>query len=243
MKLRENARILFFGDSLTHGVFGESYIKLLDRMIQAQFPDLSYRLINKGRSGDTVYSLLRRVERDVIALSPNIVFILIGANDIILRHADNLKILQEHSGIVDQIPSRDIAEFKTNYRKLVNNIKQYIRTRLVLCSTGIIGEDLKNRYNRELVHYNIAIRKIALDYQVDFVDINAAFYRDLRGFKPEVDYVPKLPDIYEDLELLKSSNADDISRQRGLKLTYDGGHLNGRGAQLIADLLYDYLTN
>ncbi|MBD3232889.1 MAG: hypothetical protein GF315_04115 [candidate division Zixibacteria bacterium] len=243
MKLRDSAKILFLGDSLTHGVFGESYIEILDNMIKKRFPDLEYRLINKGRSGDTVYSLLRRVERDVISLNPHIVFILIGANDVLLKNAENLEILQERSGLKDQIPAEDIGEFKSHYRKLINHIKRFLKTRLVLCSTGIIGEDLKNRYNRQLVHINIAIRKMALDYRLDFIDINAAFYRELQGFKPYEDYIPRMPDIYEDLEKLKSKSADKLSQERGLKVTYDGGHLNSRGADIIATQLYEYLTN
>ncbi len=240
--MRGNAKILFYGDSITQGVFGESYIKYLDKKIRARFPDLNYHLINKGRSGDTIYSLLIRVQRDVIPVSPHIIFIMIGANDILLKRPENLKILREHSGIKEQLPAEDVNEFKTSYRKMINLIKNRLRTRIVLCSTGIIGEDLRNRYNRQLIHINIAIRKIALDYHLDFIDVNGAFHRELQGFKPVKDFIPKLPDIYEDLERLKNISADKLSKQRGLKVTYDGGHLNSRGAEIIADHIYDYLT-
>jgi len=243
MKLRENANILFFGDSITHGVFGESYIKILDKMLAQRFSLLNYRLINKGRAGDTIYSLLKRVERDVIALSPHMVFILVGANDVLLKRPENLQIIQERSGLKDQIPATDTNEFKTTYRILINHIKQYLKARLILCSTGIIGEDLKNRYNRQLVHINIAIRTMAMDYHLDFIDINAAFYRELQGFKPPTDYVPRMPEIYDDLEILKSITPDKLSQQRGLRVTYDGGHLNNRGAEIIASHIYDYLVN
>lgn len=242
MKLRENTKIVFFGDSITHGVFGESYIKTLDRKLRERFPDYEYRLINKGRSGDTVYSLLQRVERDVIALSPHIVFIMIGGNDILLKHGDNYRILREKTGLTDQIPARDIHEFKTTYRKLLNHIKRYARTRTVLCSSPILGEDLKNRYNRQLLPYNISIRKLASDYRYDYIDVNAAFQRELKGTHPGSEFVPRMNDIYADLERLKAVSADQLSKERGLKLTYDGGHLNSRGAELIADLMYDYLT-
>ncbi|MBD3168553.1 MAG: hypothetical protein GF307_03650 [candidate division Zixibacteria bacterium] len=243
MKLRDNTKIIFFGDSITHGVFGESYLKELDRMLSGKFPNFEYRLINKGRSGDTVYSLLKRVERDVISLSPHIVVIMIGGNDVLLKHADNYKILQEKTGIKDQIPARNIAEFKDSFRKLINHIKGSIRTRIVLCTPPTIGEDLKNRYNREMVHYNIVIRKIAMDYHLDMIDINAAFHRELRGSHPRHDVVPRMTDIYDDLEKLKETSADKLSKERGLTLTYDGGHLNSKGARLIAEHLFDYLVN
>ncbi|MCP4632136.1 MAG: hypothetical protein GY855_04355, partial [candidate division Zixibacteria bacterium] len=224
------------------GVFGESYIKSLDKLLADRFPSLNYRLINKGRTGDTIYSLLKRAERDVISQRPNIVFILIGANDVVLRNPESLKALQEHSGIEDQIPSKDLNEFRSYYNQLVNYIKQFTRTRIILCSTGIIGEDLKNRFNRELVQINIAIRKIANDYRMDYIDISGAFHRELKNFHPKTDYTPRLPDIYEDLELLKTTTPDKLSQERGLKVTYDGGHLNTRGAQIVAEMFYDYLT-
>ena len=82
-----------------------------------------------------------------------------------------------------------------------------------------------------------------MDYRIDFIDINAAFHREIRGFRPRNDYIPRLSDIYDDLENFRTTSADKLSRERGLKVTYDGGHLNTRGAEIIANLMFDYLTN
>jgi hypothetical protein len=59
-------RIVFLGDSLTEGVDGASYLRVLRGQV-ADDPRLhSVTLINAGRGGDTVFNVARRVARDVV---------------------------------------------------------------------------------------------------------------------------------------------------------------------------------
>ena len=48
-------RIAFFGDSLTYGKLGVSYINI----IKKEYPD--FELLNFGKNGDTVNSLYKRI--------------------------------------------------------------------------------------------------------------------------------------------------------------------------------------
>src|SRR4051794_36770435 len=54
--------LVCFGDSLTEGAIGASYVDLL----RVRLP-LAVRVINAGINGDTTLNLLRRVERDVVS--------------------------------------------------------------------------------------------------------------------------------------------------------------------------------
>ena len=70
--------IVCFGDSLTYGTGarqGMDYPSQLSVMI-------SRPVINAGVPGDTTASALRRLEKDVLALSPKIVLITLGGNDL-----------------------------------------------------------------------------------------------------------------------------------------------------------------
>jgi acyl-CoA thioesterase-1 len=73
--------IVAFGDSITAGIGapkGESYPEQLARLINAT-------VINAGVPGDNSASANRRVERDVLPLSPRIVIVAIGGNDVLQR--------------------------------------------------------------------------------------------------------------------------------------------------------------
>src|SRR5574341_1406598 len=69
--------IVFFGDSLTQGNIGGDFVK----KVAAALPQHGF--LNKGINGDMTLNLYRRVTRDVIALKPDAVFIMIGGNDAI----------------------------------------------------------------------------------------------------------------------------------------------------------------
>lgn len=71
-------RIVAFGDSLTYGTgasSGMDYPSQLSKMI-------SRPVINAGRPGDTTSTALQRLEKDVLAYSPDIVLITLGGNDL-----------------------------------------------------------------------------------------------------------------------------------------------------------------
>ena len=77
--------IVFFGDSLTSG-HGFSSQKAYPALIQQFLIDdgLAWNVINAGVSGDTTGSGLNRVE-DILDYSPDIVFLALGANDILRK--------------------------------------------------------------------------------------------------------------------------------------------------------------
>jgi lysophospholipase L1-like esterase len=76
--LSAGKRVIAFGDSLTYGTGasnGMDYPSQLSKMI-------SRPVINAGVPGDTTASALERLERDVLAYSPDIVLITLGGNDL-----------------------------------------------------------------------------------------------------------------------------------------------------------------
>jgi lysophospholipase L1-like esterase len=70
--------IICFGDSLTFGTGAEpgmDYPSQLSKMITKQ-------VINAGAPGDTTARALKRLQRDVLARSPDLVLITLGGNDL-----------------------------------------------------------------------------------------------------------------------------------------------------------------
>lgn len=96
MQLKEKDIIVFAGDSTTDAGknetgdrLGMGYVKLLHGMLNAFRPELRPTLVNAGISGNNSQELLARWEKDVAAYRPDIVFCMIGINDV-WRHFDYL---------------------------------------------------------------------------------------------------------------------------------------------------------
>ncbi len=87
-----NKKILLIGDSITEGFDTKRFL-----------PEFS--IINKGISGNNSNDLFNRLEDDLLAHSPEIVFILIGTNDLAQGFSD-IEIISSIKNIVDKISSQ-----------------------------------------------------------------------------------------------------------------------------------------
>ncbi len=94
MLFKDGDKILFTGDSITdagrkrpvgeglgEGV-GTGYVRAIDNILTAVYPDYRLHIMNTGISGNTSRDLIARVEGDVISLGADYVVFMIGANDV-----------------------------------------------------------------------------------------------------------------------------------------------------------------
>jgi len=96
--------IVVFGDSLVAGrgaSAGQDFVSVLSRRLGAS-------IINAGQSGDTTGAALTRLNRDVLALNPRIVVVLLGGNDY-LRRVPTEETFTNLDSIVTQIRQRGAA--------------------------------------------------------------------------------------------------------------------------------------
>ena len=94
MIFQDYDRIVFAGDSVTdmgsvqpvgeglNDNVGRSYVRIIENMLSAFYPEVRVRVTNAGIGGNTSRDLLERFERDVVALDPDWVSICIGINDV-----------------------------------------------------------------------------------------------------------------------------------------------------------------
>ena len=153
-----NIRILFIGDSITDGgwgksggssktseernhvdmnhIYGHSYMFLCASHYQSKNPEQEYEFFNRGISGYTLTDLEKRWEKDVIALKPDVISILIGTNDI-----DN--------HIKSGASQFDFTDWENRYSNLLKRIlKANPNTKFILCSPFIAHTGkMKNRQN------------------------------------------------------------------------------------------------
>jgi acyl-CoA thioesterase-1 len=119
---QETGPLVCFGDSLTEG-YGASKPSVVDKT--KSYPaflqnKVKITIINAGISGDTASGGLKRVKEDVLAENPQMVIILLGANDFL-----NLK-------------PRPASETKKDLQAIINKVKTDSR-KIYLAS--FIGDD------------------------------------------------------------------------------------------------------
>ena len=82
-------RILFQGDSITdwfrakdrEDVLGSNYVTMVSGELGLKYPN-EYEFINRGISGSRSIDILGRTQKDIVALKPDYISILVGVNDV-----------------------------------------------------------------------------------------------------------------------------------------------------------------
>lgn len=194
---RVGKRILFIGDSITDGdwglrnakpcsernhydrnhVYGHGYQEFCASWYQSRYPERGYKFYNRGISGDRLYPMSERWDRDVFPVHPDIVSIYIGINDVL-------------SGLAD------FQAWEQKYRELLDRTIAYDpQIRLVLCTpfigkVGVLGlRDNFDEMQRSVGEIGAIIRKIAADYGavlVPFDELYAGLNR--KGKASDIHY-------------------------------------------------------
>ncbi|MDP2058314.1 MAG: GDSL-type esterase/lipase family protein, partial [Flavobacteriaceae bacterium] len=144
------------------GVQEGGYIDLIQKKLTENNQADSYELIGAGVGGNKVYDLYFRLEKDVLELEPDVVFIFVGVNDV--WHKD------------DYGTGTDPDRFDRFYTAIIEKIKE--QGAEVICVTpAVIGEktDFSNQQDGDLNEYAKMVRKIAEKTDSKLVDLRQAF--------------------------------------------------------------------
>ncbi len=157
-------KIVCFGDSMTWGGYGGSYV---DELVK-RLPE--HEIINAGIGGNTVINLLRRVDEDVLSQQPDGVLLMVGGNDSIsYSQPATRSYYRQAMGIPEGVVLPD--QFEAAYRDLL--------TQLHLAHTLVwIGLE-PCEYNPQTVaslrDYNDRVKHVARALNVPILDLMDAF--------------------------------------------------------------------
>jgi len=176
MLFSHGQKLLFIGDSITDcgrnqplgegrgGALGNGYVALVDSFIQATYPELAIRTVNKGLSGNNVRDLNNRWQQDVIEQKPDWLAIKIGINDV-WRQYDTPFIPECH--VYEE-------EYEATLRKLVQETKPLVKG-LILISPYYLEENRQDKMRSKMDTYGAIVKSIAEEQGAIFVDTQAAF--------------------------------------------------------------------
>jgi isoamyl acetate esterase len=161
--MQQKQRVVFFGDSITQaGVQPKGYITVMGDLLKQKGLADRYELVGAGIGGNKVYDLYLRVEDDVLAKNPQVVFIYVGVNDVWHKRTSGT--------------GTDADKFEKFYNALIKKLKDK-NINVILCTMATIGErtDFTNDQDGELNHYANLIRQIAQKNNCALVDLRKAF--------------------------------------------------------------------
>jgi lysophospholipase L1-like esterase len=168
---KQNDLILFIGDSVTDcrrdkdvdDTLGMGYAVMVAGRLGLAHPELNLRFINRGINGNRTCDLLARWDEDCINLQPDWVSILVGVNNTWRRYDAN-------------DPTTDEV-FESEYRELLQRLKDKTSARIVMCSPFLLHTDSNIIAMREDLDPKIAIiKKLAEEFGAIWVDFDAAFF-------------------------------------------------------------------
>ncbi len=117
---RQGLTIVAVGSSSTQGVgasgAARSYPSQLEADLRERFPQVPIRVVNRGKGGEEVAQMLARLDRDVIALHPDLVIWQLGTNAVL--HHDTVAGERE-------LIQRGIAQLKQSGSDVVLMDMQY----------------------------------------------------------------------------------------------------------------------
>jgi lysophospholipase L1-like esterase len=221
-------KIAFYGDSLTVGLPGASYVDVLRRRLSG------HTMLRYGRINETAPSLYRYVVKRKLLEPVDITVLWVGTNDVAMPQSWAAAALKR---IMGQPRARDPEAFGDRYRALLDLLSSQTR-RIVAVSPMCIGEDINTPWNNALAEISAVIQSLSSAYaHVTFVDLRAEFIGAL-GAKPAARYLsPSVTRVVLDGLLRSKAQVDRMAAARGLYFTLDGVHLNSAGAELVANAL------
>lgn len=174
-------RIVFAGDSVTdmdsaqpigEGLFdnvGRSYVRIIENMLVAWYPELKIRITNAGTGGNTSRELLARFDRDVVSLTPDWVSICIGINDV-WRQFDT-----------PAMTNRAVypEEYRDNVEKMIVAVKDKVKGIFIL-SPYYMEPNRNDMMRNRMDDYVVICRKLAEKYGCIFVDFQSLYERFLQ---------------------------------------------------------------
>ncbi len=169
-------RIVFAGDSVTdmgrqhplgEGLFdnvGRSYVRILENMFAAFYPEVKLRITNAGIAGNTSRDLLARFDEDVVSLKPDWVSVCIGVNDV-WRQFDS-------PAIADAAVMPD--EYEKNIEQMIEKVKGKVKGIFIL-SPYYMEPNREDMMRKRMDEYVDVCKKLAKKHGCIFVDFQKMY--------------------------------------------------------------------
>ena len=177
INLKQDAVILFQGDSITDGnrgrtedpnhIMGHGYAFSIASRVGADYPEKKYHFYNRGISGNKVNDLAGRWQTDTLDLKPDVLSILVGINETV-------------SLVLQREPVISVEKYEEIYNELLEQtLAKFPQILFVLCEPFILKvgriQERWDAYRSDVIQRQAVVRKLAGKYNTVFVGFQEVF--------------------------------------------------------------------
>lgn len=175
--LSENDVILFQGDSITDtgrsrdnnnandvSALGKGYAFLAACELLNSHADKNLKIYNRGISGNKVYQLAERWDKDCLDLKPTVLSILIGVNDYWHKHNG------KYNG-TSKVYQDDFRKLLERTREKLPNIKLIIAEPFAVNKVSAVDDTWYPEFNE----YRVAAQAIAKEFNAAWIPLQKVF--------------------------------------------------------------------
>jgi lysophospholipase L1-like esterase len=183
VQLSKGNIILFQGDSITDAgrnrenenkandqqMLGRGYPLFAAASILAEYAGKDLKIYNRGISGNKVFQLAERWDKDCLNLKPDVVSILIGVND--YWH----KVKNGYAGTLETY----IADYRT---LIARTQKELPQVKIVICEPFLIhgGTALDDTWEPNFKAYRQAAKTVANEFKATFIPFQSVYNEALK---------------------------------------------------------------
>lgn len=184
--LEENDIILFQGDSITDAgrnqkkempnnnrAFGTGYAYIAASKLLHDFPEKKLAIYNRGISGNKVFQLAERWQKDCYDLKPNLLSILIGVNDYWHKRND------KYDG-TDEVYENDLTELIQQTKERIPHIKLVVCQPFIVVGTSAVDESWIGPFKQ----YQEAAKRISKQFDAVWVPFQEVFDKAVEVASP-----------------------------------------------------------
>ena len=227
-------RVSCVGDSITRAQHSVDYLSLLGAGHRSG--EVSARRF--GVNGDFAYNLLQRLD-EVVRAPADVITVLVGTND---ARASLPGYPVEQVMRRKRLPTEPSAAwFQDCLGRIVERLSSTTDASIGLLSLPVLGHDLTAAPAQASREYSRMIAEIAAHRGVAYLPLHERQIEEIHRQNPvqipyeELTVTGHLGTTFQRKILRRS--LETLSQRRGLLLTTDHIHQNGRGAALIAEVI------
>ncbi|MEN6385948.1 MAG: SGNH/GDSL hydrolase family protein [Phycisphaerales bacterium] len=184
--IQQGNTILFQGDSVTDAnryreneskindrkAFGNGYAYSIASQLLSDKPGDELKFYNRGISGNKVFQLSERWDKDCLEIKPDVLSILIGVNDI-------WHVLEgRYDGTVER--------YEKDYRLLLQRtVKALPNVKLIICEPFVLRcGAVDDKWFPEFDSYRAVAKKLSNEFEAAFVPFQSMFDKALKKAPP-----------------------------------------------------------
>lgn len=232
-KSTKRPKIVFLGDSITHGRVSYDYVDSI-----AKNPNLiNYQVINEGINSRLTVQILEQLDH-LKQLNPDFVFLLIGTNDLKATLSEDE--YKRYASLWKLKEPVSEESFVKNLTKIIQTIQKDTKAKLIVFSPPVLGEDPNSIPFQRSKRFAELTKEVVTKENAIYKPLHETLSQGLEtsNIKTRKPYIQSTWGMYWTILRYYSSTStwDDLGDSNGYYYLTDAIHLNERGGKILESM-------